>query len=147
MRNVIALAVGGIFGIGLCLSGMTEPSKVLGFLDLAGLWDPSLAFVMGGAVAVGLVAFALAKGRRTALDGEPMQMPTSRTIDRPLALGSLIFGAGWGFAGICPGPAIVDVGFFNPRALVFVLAMAAGMLAYRLAGLGLRAAGPIGQDA
>ena len=83
MRNLLSLAVGLIFGVGLCISGMTDPAKVLGFLDLAGLWDPSLAFVMGGAVAVGLVAFSLAKRRTVALDGEPMQMPTARAIDAP----------------------------------------------------------------
>jgi uncharacterized membrane protein YedE/YeeE len=147
MRNIIALVVGLVFGLGLCVSGMTEPAKVLGFLDLAGLWDPSLAFVMGGALAIGFVAFGLARRRRVALDGEPMQMPTARIINAPLIVGSLIFGAGWGLAGICPGPAIVDVGFLNPRALVFVAAMACGMLAYRLVGLRLPARGPIGQDA
>jgi len=148
MRNLLSLAVGLIFGVGLCISGMTDPAKVLGFLDLAGLWDPSLAFVMGGAVAVGLVAFSLAKRRTVALDGEPMQMPTARAIDAPLAVGSLIFGIGWGLAGICPGPGIVNAGFLNPRAVLFVAAIAAGMLVYRLlVGLRLPAAGPIGQDA
>ena len=147
MRNIIALAVGLAFGIGLCLSGMTEPAKVLGFLDVAGSWDPSLAFVMGGAVAVGLIAFSLAKGRRIALDGEAMQRPATRVIDAPLVVGALIFGVGWGLVGICPGPAIVDVGFASPRALVFVAAMAAGMWIYRLSGLRLPAPGPIGQDA
>ena len=147
MRNIIALAVGLIFGVGLCLSGMTEPAKVLGFLDLAGLWDPSLAFVMGGALAVGFAAFGLAKRRRIALDGEPMQTPAARAIDRPLIAGGLIFGIGWGLAGICPGPALVDVGFLNPRALVFVAAMAVGMFAYRFAGLRLHAPRAIGQDA
>jgi uncharacterized protein len=147
MRNIIALAVGLVFGLGLCVSGMTEPTKVLGFLDLAGNWDPSLAFVMGGALAIAFVAFGLARGRRVALDGEPMQMPTARAVNPPLIVGSLIFGVGWGLAGICPGPAIVDVGFLNPRALVFVAAMACGMLAYRLVGLRLPARAPIGQDA
>jgi uncharacterized protein len=147
MRNIIALVVGLVFGLGLCVSGMTEPAKVLGFLDLTGLWDPSLAFVMGGALAIGFIAFGLARRRRVALDGEPMQMPTARIINAPLIVGSLIFGVGWGLAGICPGPAIVDVGFLNPRALVFVAAMACGMLAYRLVGLRLPARGPIGQDA
>jgi uncharacterized membrane protein YedE/YeeE len=147
MRNILALAVGLLFGVGLCLSGMTEPAKVLGFLDVAGLWDPSLAFVMGGAVLVSLVGFGLAKRRRLALDGEPMQIPASRVIDQPLIIGSLIFGVGWGLAGICPGPGIVDVGFLDPRALIFVLAMAIGMFAHRLIRLRLPASGPIGQDA
>ena len=147
MRAIVCFAVGLAFGVGLCLSGMTEPAKVLGFLDLAGSWDPSLAFVMGGAVVVGLPAFALAKRRRVAIDGEPMRIPTVRAIDRPLVVGSMIFGIGWGLAGICPGPGVVDVGFLNPRALVFVAAMAVGMLAHRLAWLRLPAPGPIGQDA
>jgi uncharacterized membrane protein YedE/YeeE len=147
MRNIIALIVGLLFGAGLCISGMTEPAKVIGFLDAAGSWDPSLAFVMGGGMTVGLLAFTLAKARRIALDGEPMQLPTSRTIDARLILGGLIFGVGWGLAGICPGPGIVDVGFLDAHALVFVAAMAVGMFAYRLVGLRLPARGPIGQDA
>jgi uncharacterized protein len=146
-RAIVCFAVGLVFGIGLCLSGMTEPAKVLGFLDLAGTWDPSLAFVMGGAIAVGLPAFAVAKRRRFALDGEVMRIPTIRQIDAPLAVGSLVFGIGWGLAGICPGPGLVDVGFLSPRALVFVAAMAAGMLAHKLIGLRLPAPGPIRQDA
>ena len=147
MKDIVALTVGLVFGFGLCISGMIEPSKVLGFLDFAGSWDPSLAFVMGGALLVGFVAFGLAKRRRTAFDGAAIELPTARAIDRRLVLGSLIFGIGWGLAGICPGPGIVDLGFFNPRALVFVAAMAVGMLVYRSAGLRLRAVAPIEQDA
>jgi uncharacterized membrane protein YedE/YeeE len=147
MRNIVSLAVGLVFGAGLCISGMTDPAKVLGFLDIAGLWDPSLALVMGGAVAVGLVAFGLARRRRFALDGEPMRMPSARAIDAPLIVGALVFGIGWGLAGICPGPGIVDIGFLDPRAAVFVAAMAAGMLAHRLVGLRLPTRAPIGQDA
>jgi uncharacterized membrane protein YedE/YeeE len=147
MRAIVCFAVGLAFGIGLCLSGMTDPAKVLGFLDLAGPWDPSLAFVMGGALAVALPAFALAKQRQVAVDGELMQIPTAREIDRPLVVGSLIFGIGWGLAGICPGPGVVDVGFLNPRAFVFVAAVAAGMFAHKLVGLRLPAPGPVGQDA
>jgi uncharacterized protein len=147
MRNALSLAVGLIFGIGLCISGMIEPSKVLGFLDVAGAWDPSLAFVMGGAVGLGLVAFGLAKKRNVALDGEPMQLPAVRAIDRPLLLGSFIFGIGWGLAGICPGPGIVDVGFLNPRAVAFVAAMAIGMLLCGLLGLRFPERNVVGQDA
>jgi uncharacterized membrane protein YedE/YeeE len=147
MRNAVSFVVGLVFGIGLCISGMTEPAKVIGFLDLAGVWDPSLALVMAGAVGVGLVAFWLAKKRNLAIDGDPIQLPTARVIDRPLLLGSLIFGIGWGLAGICPGPAIVDAGFLNPRALVFAAAMAIGMLLYGLMGLGLSARDVVPQDA
>jgi uncharacterized protein len=99
MRNALSLAVGLIFGIGLCISGMTEPAKVLGFFDVAGVWDPSLALVMGGAVGVGLLAFGVAKKRNLAIDGDPMQLPSVRAIDCPLVLGSLIFGIGWGWLG------------------------------------------------
>jgi uncharacterized membrane protein YedE/YeeE len=147
MRNAVSLVVGLIFGIGLCISGMTEPAKVLGFLDVAGAWDPSLAFVMGGAVAVALLAFGVAKKRKLALDGDPIVWPTARAIDRPLIFGSLIFGIGWGLAGICPGPGIVDAGFLNPRALVFVAAMAVGMLLYGMTELRVWTRNEIVQDA
>lgn len=125
-------AVGLLFGIGLILSGMTDPGKVIGFLDLFGLWDPSLALVMGGAILVGVFAFAFARKRTRSLLGGAMHMPGSRDIDRRLVLGSLVFGAGWGLAGFCPGPAIVSLGAGQPKALVFVLAMIAGMVLYEL---------------
>ncbi len=102
MRNGIAGVVGLAFGLGLCLSGMNEPSKVLAFLDLAGDWDPSLAFVMGGAIALALPAFALARRRRIDWSGQPIDWPDSRKIDAPLALGALIFGVGWGSRGVLP---------------------------------------------
>jgi uncharacterized membrane protein YedE/YeeE len=120
-------AVGLIFGLGLMLAGMTDPGKVLGFLDLAGAWDPSLAFVMGGAIAVGVGAFALARRRTVALLGGAMHLPTARDIDRRLVLGSLAFGAGWGLAGFCPGPAVVALATGHPKAVIFVIAMLAGM--------------------
>lgn len=147
MRNGLALIVGLIFGLGLCLSGMSEPSKVLGFLDIAGSWDPSLAFVMGGAIAVAAPAFALARRRRVAWLGREIELPKTRAIDAPLALGALIFGIGWGLAGVCPAPGIVDIGFLSPSAMIFVAAMAIGMLASRLAGLRLRAPRIVTQDA
>ncbi|MDC8769952.1 YeeE/YedE family protein [Roseateles albus] len=125
--------VGLLFGLGLILAGMTDPSKVLGFLDLAGQWDPSLAFVMGGAILVSLGAFALAKKRSQSFLGGAMHLPTSRDIDRRLITGSLLFGAGWGLAGFCPGPAIVSVATGNPKAIVFVLAMLAGMAVFEIA--------------
>ena len=143
----LALVVGLVFGLGLCLSGMSEPSKVLGFLDLAAAWDPSLAFVMAGAIAVAAPAFALARRRRVDWFGGDIDLPKARAIDAPLALGALIFGVGWGLAGVCPAPGIVDIGFFSPSAMIFVAAMAIGMLASRLADLRLRAPRIVTQDA
>ncbi len=122
-----ALLAGVIFGFGLIASGMANPEKVLAFLDLAGNWDPSLALVMAGAIAVGLVAFALARHRKTSLLGQAMHLPTATAIDRSLILGSLGFGVGWGLAGFCPGPALVALGAGEIKALVFVAAMIAGM--------------------
>ncbi|ENO84106.1 DUF6691 family protein [Thauera linaloolentis] len=132
MKTIVAFLVGLLFGIGLIVAGMSNPAKVLGFLDLAGAWDPSLALVMGGAVAVGLAGFTLARGRKVSLLGEPMQIPTKRGIDRPLVTGSALFGIGWGLAGICPGPALTLLGTGAPKGLVFVLAMIAGMALFPL---------------
>lgn len=122
-----ALFSGLIFGIGLILSGMTDPAKVLAFLDVAGLWDPSLAFVMLGAIGVALFAFQLAKQRGHTLLSVPIQLPETRVIDRRLVLGSLLFGAGWGLAGICPGPGLVLAASGYSGAIVFVIAMLLGM--------------------
>lgn len=122
-----ALLAGLVFGIGLMLSGMANPAKVLGFLDLSGQWDPSLALVMGGAVAVAAVVFALTRKRKTSLFGAELKLPTARHIDQRLVIGSLVFGAGWGIAGFCPGPALVVLAMGEIKALVFVLAMLAGM--------------------
>jgi|TARA_R110000851_G_scaffold86648_3_gene188486 uncharacterized membrane protein YedE/YeeE len=127
-----AFIAGLIFGIGLLVSGMANPEKVLGFLDLAGPWDPSLALVMGGAVAVGLIAFNLAGKRQTSLLGDVMRLPTRQDIDKPLVLGSLGFGVGWGLAGFCPGPALVALGAGELKALVFTVAMLSGMAVYEL---------------
>jgi len=127
-----ALLSGLVFGLGLIVSGMANPAKVLGFLDLAGAWDPSLAFVMAGAIGVGLVAFRIAGGRSRSLTGAPMALPTNRTIDRRLVGGAVLFGIGWGLAGFCPGPALVALGLGAPKALVFVAAMLAGMLGFEL---------------
>ncbi len=132
LHRITEFAVGLLFGLGLMLAGMTDPSKVVGFLDLAGAWDPSLALVMGGAIVVGLGAFALAKRRTTSLLGGAMRSPTSRDMDKRLVLGSVLFGAGWGLAGFCPGPAIVSLGAGNAKAAVFVLAMLAGMVVFEL---------------
>lgn len=128
MQRMIEFILGLLFGLGLLISGMTDPSKVLGFLDLAGTWDPSLVFVMGGGVMVGVLGFAWAKKRSTSLSGQAFQWPDLVHIDRPLVLGSLIFGVGWGLAGFCPGPALVSMAAGHDKALVFVLAMVAGMV-------------------
>ena len=127
MPNITALLAGLLFGAGLIVSGMVNPVKVLGFLDLAGSWDPSLALVMLGAIAVGSLGFNRAKQWQTSLLGASMDLPASMAIDRRLIAGSLLFGIGWGLAGICPGPALVALAAGAPQALVFVLAMLAGM--------------------
>jgi uncharacterized membrane protein YedE/YeeE len=123
---------GVIFGLGLIVSGMANPAKVLGFLDLAGAWDPSLAFVMAGAIAVGAVGFAVARERTVSFLGAEMNLPTTRRIDRRLVAGSLTFGIGWGVAGFCPGPGLVALGMGEIKALVFVAAMLAGMGLYEV---------------
>jgi uncharacterized membrane protein YedE/YeeE len=123
---------GLVFGLGLIVSGMANPAKVLGFLDLGGRWDPSLAFVMGGAIAVGAVAFAVARRRTRSLLGAAMRLPAARAIDRRLVAGSVLFGIGWGVAGFCPGPGLVAAGMGEAKALVFVAAMLAGMVGYEL---------------
>jgi uncharacterized protein len=132
MIQVFSLLAGLIFGAGLCLSGMIQQSKVLGFLDLAGRWDPSLAFVMAGAIAVGVVAFSIAGERTATFSGEAFDIPARRDIDWRLVTGSAIFGVGWGLAGICPGPAIALLAFGSAQAITFVVAMLAGMLIFEL---------------
>lgn len=132
MQLFMALLSGLVFGLGLILSGMTNPGKVIGFLDLAGQWDPSLALVMAGAIAVSAVPFRLARNRSTALLGGPIRLPTATDIDRRLVLGSLAFGAGWGLAGYCPGPALASVLSGGTKPLIFVTAMLAGMAVFEL---------------
>lgn len=132
MRILMALITGLVFGIGLIVAGMTNPAKVLGFLDLAGRWDPSLGLVMAGAILVALPAFRLAARRRQSLLGEPMHLPTATRIDRRLLLGSLAFGAGWGLAGFCPGPALASLATDAVQPLIFCTAMLAGMGIFEL---------------
>jgi uncharacterized membrane protein YedE/YeeE len=132
MRTLLAFVAGLVFGLGLLLSGMADPGKVLGFLDLAGAWDPSLAFVMAGAIAAGALAFALARRRTRTLLGDAMPLQAKNGVDRRLVAGSLLFGAGWGLAGFCPGPALVALGMGESKAIVFVLAMLAGMGLFEL---------------
>jgi uncharacterized protein len=132
MGALIALLAGLVFGIGLLMSGMTDPAKVQGFLDLFGRWDPSLAFVMGGAIAVAIGAFAFARRRaaagRTSWSGEPIELPASNAIDARLIGGGVLFGIGWGLAGFCPGPALVAMSSGFGPALWFVPAMLVGMV-------------------
>ena len=130
MYNFSAFVAGLLFGLGLIVSGMFNPAKVLGFLDLAGAWDPSLAFVMAGAIAIGMAGFAVAAKRSTSLLEAPMQLPQNRQIDSRLIAGSLTFGVGWGLAGFCPGPALVALGFAQAKAVLFVTAMLLGMGAF-----------------
>jgi len=132
-HRIAEFFVGLLFGVGLILAGMTDPSKVLGFLDMAGGWDPSLALVMGGAILVGIGAFAIAKKRTTTFFGGAMHLPTSTDIDKRLIIGSVLFGVGWGLAGFCPGPAIVSLGAGQPKAVAFVVAMLLGMVVFEMA--------------
>jgi uncharacterized membrane protein YedE/YeeE len=132
MQRLSEFIVGLVFGLGLLLSGMTDPAKVLSFLDLFGLWDPSLAFVMGGAILVGFFAFAIAKKRTRHFLGGAISLPKSNVIDKRLVIGSLLFGAGWGLAGFCPGPALVSMAAGQEKALIFVAAMVIGMVGFEV---------------
>lgn len=127
MKNILAGLVGLVFGIGLIVSGMTDPSRVLGFLDVAGRWNPSLGLVMCGAIFIGFVAFRSASSRERSLLGDAMRLPTSRQIDRRLIFGGLAFGAGWGLAGYCPGPVLASLAVGGTKPLIFFVAMVAGM--------------------
>lgn len=137
MSALAAFAAGLVFGMGLLLSGMADPGKVKGFLDLAGTWDPSLAFVMGGAILVGVFAFALARKRARSFLGGAMHLPEARELDARLVGGSIVFGIGWGLAGFCPGPAIVSLGAGYDQAAAFVAAMLVGMVLYTAMSGGL----------
>ncbi len=128
--SIVSLVSGLLFGAGLLLSGLANPAKVLGFLDLAGTWDPSLAMVMGGAILVGLVAFGFAKKQTVSVLGFDMKLPNTSTIDKRLIIGSIGFGVGWGLAGFCPGPALVAFGAGETKAIVFVAAMVAGIAVF-----------------
>ena len=130
MGNLFGFISGLVFGIGLILAGMADPLKVKAFLDLAGAWDPSLALVMGGAIALSAVAFALAKRRELSWTGTAMEIPTNRSIDTRLILGGVLFGTGWGIAGFCPGPALVALGSGMGAAGIFVVAMLVGMVVH-----------------
>lgn len=130
MSLLTALLSGLVFGLGLVLSGMANPSKVIGFLDLFGAWDPSLMLVMASAVGVSALAVAMARRRRLTPWNKPIVLPTASDIDPGLVLGSLLFGVGWGMAGFCPGPGLVALGMAEPKAAAFVAAMLVGMGVY-----------------
>lgn len=132
MVAVIAWIAGLVFGWGLILSGMGNPAKVQNFLDFLGVWDPSLGLVMGGAIGVGLVAFTWAKKRKTSLLGEPMQLPIASVVDAKLLAGAALFGVGWGLAGFCPGPAVMNLVTGHAQVWWFVGAMLVGMLVQHL---------------
>ncbi len=131
-RAIVAFVCGLVFGAGLIISQMSNPAKVIGFLDVTGKWDPSLALVMAGAVAVfgGLYRLALRQG--TPLLAPQFTLPEKDSVDAPLMVGALVFGVGWGLGGFCPGPAIVSAAFGDARVWVFVAAIIAGMLLYRI---------------
>jgi uncharacterized protein len=123
---------GLIFGVGFLISGMNEPEKVLGFLDVFGAWDATLAFVMAGAVAVGSAGFALARRQNAPLLAPAFAWPSRRDIDAPLLVGSALFGIGWGLGGICPGPALLNLAGLTAPIVVFVAAMVVGMFGFEL---------------
>ena len=129
MRSLFAFLSGGLFGAGLLVSGMVDTTKVQGWLDVFGAWDPTLAFVMGGAVVPMFFVWRYAAGRERSFLGEPMPRPSPPLVDRDLVLGSLLFGAGWGIAGLCPGPSLASLSFGGWQGALFVVAMIAGMVA------------------
>ena len=126
-RNILAALAGGLFGAGLLVSGMVDTKKVQGWLDVFGAWDPTLAFVLGGAILPMALAWRIAARRRVALLGNALPDPPAQTLGRPLVVGSVLFGAGWGLAGLCPGPAMASLGFGGIGGVVFMAAMVAGM--------------------
>lgn len=138
MKFITALLAGALFGAGLLLSGMTNPSTVLGFLDVAGTWNPALAFTMGGAILVAAPAYALIRRRGHTADGEAVTLPDRFGIDAELVIGAAVFGLGWGLSGICPGPGLVLLTGASPEAFIFVASMVAGMLLAGIAASGRR---------
>lgn len=131
LKNIIGLLAGLLFGFGLLISGMTDPVKVQGFLDVFGAWDISLALVMGGGLAVAIVGVQLAKRQQTSWIGTLIEMPNKTVINKKLLIGAMLFGIGWGLVGICPGPGIVLLGTGQWQAYVFIPAMIVGMLVYQ----------------
>ncbi len=131
LKNIIGLLAGLLFGFGLLISGMTDPVKVQGFLDVFGTWDISLALVMGGGLMVAIVGVQLAKRQQSSWIGTSIDLPSKTTINKKLLIGAMLFGIGWGLVGICPGPGIVLLGTGQWQAYVFIPAMVMGMLIYQ----------------
>ncbi len=131
LKNIIGLLAGLLFGFGLLISGMTDPVKVQGFLDVFGAWDISLALVMGGGLAVAIVGVQLAKRQQSSWIGTLIEMPSKTVINKKLLIGAMLFGIGWGLVGICPGPGIVLLGTGQWQAYVFIPAMIVGILVYQ----------------
>ena len=130
MTQIIALVLGSLFGGGLYLAGMTNPSKIVNFLDIAGTWDPSLIFVMGGGIPVAAIGFLMLKRREQPVVFDDIQLPTYQVIDKPLIVGSAIFGIGWGISGLCPGPAFASA-LMEPEVIIpYLIALILGSLAY-----------------
>ena len=132
LQWITAGLAGLLLGLGLILSGMANPAKVIGFLDVAGPWDPSLGLVMGGGLVIGSIGFALLRKQPKTLLGEPLNLPASRKIDLRLVLGSVLFGMGWGITGICPGPGLVLLGAGIPEGLIYIVSLLAGMTLYSI---------------
>lgn len=130
-QNLAALAAGLLFGLGLGFAQMIDPQRVIGFLDIFGIWDPTLAFVMGGAVLVTLISFRLILRRPTPLLSRKFFVPTRSDIDRPLVLGAVLFGVGWGLGGYCPGPAVAALSLGSANPFLFIAAMIVGSLAHK----------------
>lgn len=131
LKNIIGLLTGLLFGLGLLISGMTDPVKVQGFLDVFGAWDISLALVMGGGLAVAIVGVQWARRQRKSWVGDEIEMPTKTKVTSKLVIGAMLFGIGWGLAGICPGPGVVLLGTGQWQAYVFIPAMLVGMLVFQ----------------
>lgn len=132
MPIIVALISGLLFGLGLLLAGMGNPAKILGFLDITGNWDPSLLVTMAVAMVVSAIAFAIAKKRKMSVLNCPIQIPQNTKIDKPLIIGSVLFGLGWGIAGICPGPSLLLTGMGVTEGIIFTLAMIAGMSIFQM---------------
>lgn len=147
MTALASFVCGLIFGFGLLISGMTQPEKVLGFLDIFGRWDPTLAFVMVAALLISGIGFALARQRRRPVLAAQYLWPTRNDIDRTLVVGSILFGIGWGLVGLCPGPALANLAGLTPNVMVFVLAMAAGMVIKDLWNRRVHSSIVVGNDA